>query len=69
MVLLPVAHSRAQRARARKAHVGSLGTLKAIYIYINTLPLGSLWQALAGLGKVAKLSTKATFGILGTLEG
>lgn len=69
MVLLPVAHFGARHTRARKAHVGTLGSLKAIYIYINTLPLGSLWQSLAGFGKVAKLSTKATFGILGTLEG
>jgi len=64
MVLLPVAHSRARRARARKAHVGTLGTLKAKCSSSSSLTLGSLWQSLAVFGNLAKLSAKAPFGTL-----
>ncbi len=67
MVLLPVAHPGALGARARKAHVGRLGRLKDIYIYINTLPFGRLWPPLAAFGKVAKLSAKATLAALALL--
>ena len=64
MVLLPVAHFGGLGARACKVHVGTLGTLKPIYIYINTLPLGPLWQPLELYGMEAKLSAKAPLAVL-----
>ena len=68
MVLLPVAHSRARRARARKAHVGPLGPLKAKCSSSSSLPLGPLWHSLAPFGMEAKLFTKGPFGPLEKLS-
>ena len=66
MVLLSVAHSGARRARARKAHVGTLGPLKAKCSSSSSLVFGLLWPSLAMFGKDAKLSTKAPLALLGT---
>ena len=68
MVLLPIAHSGALGACARKAHVGTLGSLKDIYIYINTLPFIPLWQPSELFGKDANLSAKALLALLALLE-
>jgi len=67
MVLLPVAHSRALRPRARKAHVGPLGPLKAKCSSSSSLPLGPLWPPLAPFGMEAKLFTKAPLAPLALL--
>ena len=67
MVLLPVAHSEALCARARKAHVGRLGPSKGKCSSSSSLAFGHLWPPLAAFGKVAKLSAKATLAALALL--
>jgi len=68
MVLLSVALQELD-ARARWAHVGTLGPLKDKCSSSSSLAFGPLWHPLALFGMEAKLFTKAPFGTLGTLVG